>query len=346
MTQQIVRPRYVRHRNFPRQRHSRGHLMWLARQASRLSLTAQFIFDVLLKEKGYNHTQIEAMYNVGPSPEPEDSPPSMMVRPYFTTAAVQDTDLTVFPGTWVGEPTFRYRARLFFDDTTINVGEWQTSDTFSLTNTKRRDIVVEVEATNANGSVIVATRRVRVLLPGGNNPPVSTLPPSVSGEALTDHTLFVAGGNWSGDVNRVEFYWLDADTDEPLTTVSNPTLFLDNSMVGKNIKARVIATGFSGNTVEETDSVGPIVLQENPPVVTKTPRYLAVPGGLQCVIEPEDDYEYTYSWKLNGIPIGVYTDTLVFNNSMRYARAECRVIFTDPDGKTGSLIGPSYYILL
>lgn len=341
-----TRPRYVRHRKLERLRHSTWFHKWLEAQMARLSLTKRYIFDMLLNQRGYTFEQIEGMTNVTPSPVPENAPPMMRVRPYITTDVIQGARVECNPGEWISEGpvTFRYRWMLVYPDGTVTTGSWGDSNATTMTYPGQRTIWWEVEATNEHGSTIGATRKVPIHEPGEHAVPVNTSLPTVSGNYLTDNILFAEDGEWEGPVSRVRFLWKDATTGDYITSASNPTLFLDNSMVGKTIQCEVEAITANGSAKALSAPGGPVELQTNPPNITKTPRYLTVPGGLQCVIEEEPGITYDFQWKLNGVAYGPRGNQLIFEPWMYYNQAECRVIFTNAQGQVGSVLGASYYI--
>lgn len=93
----MARPRYIRHRKFNRIRHSRRLLKWLEEQATRLSVTEEALFNLMVG----NRFSFQAVESLTTFPEV----PENLVPPAITGAPEVGQTLTVTPGTWSGEPT-------------------------------------------------------------------------------------------------------------------------------------------------------------------------------------------------------------------------------------------------
>ena len=99
----MARPRYIRHRKFNRIRHSRRLLKWLEEQATRLSVTEEALFNLMVG----NRFSFQAVESLTTFPEvPENS-----AKPTITGTAEIGETLTATPGTWTGdpEPTLSYQ---------------------------------------------------------------------------------------------------------------------------------------------------------------------------------------------------------------------------------------------
>ena len=70
MSNNQVRPRNVRHRDYDRLRHSDHMKAWLVEQAARLEQTEEYVFETLLRDQGLTYEQVENL----PAPEPEPDP--------------------------------------------------------------------------------------------------------------------------------------------------------------------------------------------------------------------------------------------------------------------------------
>lgn len=104
----MARPRYIRHRKFNRIRHSRRLLKWLDEQATRLSVTEEALFNLMVG----NRFSFQAVESLTTFPEvPENS-----VAPAITGTPEVGQTLTVTPGTWSGEPSPTLTYQWFRDD--------------------------------------------------------------------------------------------------------------------------------------------------------------------------------------------------------------------------------------
>lgn len=104
----MARHRYIRHRKFNRIRHSRRLLKWLDEQATRLSVTEETLFNLMVG----NRFSFEAVESLTTFPEV----PANSVIPAITGTAQVGQTLTATPGTWSGEPTPTLSYQWFRDD--------------------------------------------------------------------------------------------------------------------------------------------------------------------------------------------------------------------------------------
>src|SRR5690606_3762988 len=104
----MARPRYIRHRKFNRIRHSRRLLKWLEEQATRLSVTEEALFNLMVG----NRFSFQAVESLTTFPEV----PEHLVAPAITGVPEVGQTLTVTPGTWSGEPSPTLSYQWFRDD--------------------------------------------------------------------------------------------------------------------------------------------------------------------------------------------------------------------------------------
>jgi hypothetical protein len=128
-------------------------------------------------------------------PDPTVAAPTKTADPSIAGTAVVGSTLTATPGTYTGSPTI---TRVWW----VN-GVATGSTGLEITSVAGTVYVVET-ATNAGGSVTATSNTITVLPPA---PPVNTIQPGITGDAVVDALLTASAGVYTGDptVTRV---WL------------------------------------------------------------------------------------------------------------------------------------------
>lgn len=138
---------YVRHGSYGRLRHSRILLEWLNAQATRLSLTALAVFQLL--KDGYSAAQIDLLAGAAPVNS---------VAPTIVGTATENEQLTADVGTWseMGSGSYSFAWKR---DAVDIVGATDAAYTL-VTADVGTTITVAVTATNSAGSTTVTSAGV------------------------------------------------------------------------------------------------------------------------------------------------------------------------------------------
>ena len=137
------------------------------------------------------------------------NPPVNTLAPTIAGTPADGGTLTAGHGTWSGTPTITYEhqwQRCAGDGTACADIDGATDETYSPTGADAgHAIVVVVTATNAGGSVAEASSPTE---PVTAEPPVNTVPPSVTGTPADGGTLTADPGTWTGTLPiTYEYQW-------------------------------------------------------------------------------------------------------------------------------------------
>lgn len=236
--------------------------------------------------------------------------PVVITAPRIDGDATVGSTLTADPGTW-SDPaaTFTY-AWLRCDGSGVcTTIAGANSATYTLRgNDVGFGIEVAVNAANAGGAgsaVSAPTAPVSHPLPG---PPVSTGPPSVTGDAAVGSMLTADPGTWSDPAATFIYAWQRCDISGACTAIGGATgsaYTPTTDDLGYWVRVEVTATGVSGTGTADSNVVGPVVLTAPPAVVSAPSLSGETTVGSTLAADPgiwsDPAATFTYAWlRCNG----------------------------------------------
>ncbi len=205
--------------------------------------------------------------------------------PTISGTATKGKTLTAGSGSWSGSApiTFAYRwLRCNSSGAACSAISGATSTTHLLVSADvGRRLRVEVTGTNDDGTAAALSAATAVVA-GGQ--PVNTQEPRISGTTVEGETLSTTSGSWSGDTPITFTYrWVRCGSDGGNADGSNcssiggatsATYKIDDSDVGKRLRARVTAKNSAGSTTVAANPTATIASKTStgPPVNTAEPR--------------------------------------------------------------------------
>ena len=197
----------------------------------------------------------------------------MITEPSIDGDAIVGSTLTADPGTW-SDPaaTFTYAWLRCDGSGACTTIDGANNATYTLRgNDIGFGIAVTVNAANAGGvgsAESAPTAPVSHPLPG---PPVSTGPPSVTGDAAVGSTLTADPGSWSDPAATFSYAWQRCDISAACAAIDGATGSVytpTTDDLGYWVRVEVTATGVSGIGSADSNVVGPVVLTAPPAVVS------------------------------------------------------------------------------
>ena len=205
--------------------------------------------------------------------------------PTISGTATKGRTLTAGSGSWSGSApiTFAYRwQRCNNSGAACSAISGATSTTHVLVSADvGRRLRVEVTGTNDDGTATALSAATAVVA-GGQ--PVNTQEPRISGTTVEGETLSTTSGSWSGDTPITFAYrWVRCGSDggnadgsncSSISGATSSTYKVDDSDVGRRLRARVTAKNSAGSTTVASNPTGTIASKAStgPPVNTAEPR--------------------------------------------------------------------------
>jgi hypothetical protein len=231
--------------------------------------------------------------------------PVVITEPSIDGDAIVGSTLTADPGTW-SDPaaTFTYAWLRCDGSGACTTIDGANNATYTLRgNDIGFGIAVTVNAANAGGvgsAESAPTAPVSHPLPG---PPVSTGPPSVTGDAAVGSTLTADPGSWSDPAATFIYAWQRCDISGACTAIdgANGSVYTPTTDdLGYWVRVEVTATGVSGTGSADSNVVGPVVLTA-PPAVVSAPSISgeAIVGSTLAAdpgIWSDPAATFTYAW--------------------------------------------------
>jgi sugar lactone lactonase YvrE len=255
-----------------------------------LSTTLQV--EITATNAGGEATQT-ATLSGSPVSEPEVSP-ERTTEDWVEGTATNGTTVTAEPGTWRGTKpiTFSYQWQRCNEEheacvnisgasgKSYGVGEADLGSTLQ----------VEVTATNSVGSATEVIWLYGVvgepLPPEPEEPPVSVLPATISGESVDGWILQAEPGTWAGSVSGYTYQWERCNEAgeecSPITGATEGTYILNDADLGFTLRQTTTATNSFGSTT--STSAATSVIAAGAPVgevpFTRSPGNGEYPGEL------------------------------------------------------------------
>ena len=205
--------------------------------------------------------------------------------PTISGTPTKGKTLTAGSGSWSGSApiTFAYRwQRCNSSGAACSAISGATTTTHVLVSADvGRRLRIEVTGTNDDGTATALSGATAVVA-GGQ--PVNTLEPTISGSAVEDETLSTTSGSWSGDTPiSFTYRWVRCGSDggnadgsncSSISGATSSTYKVDDSDVGRRLRARVTAKNAAGSTTVASNPTGTIASKASsgPPVNTAEPR--------------------------------------------------------------------------
>jgi hypothetical protein len=188
--------------------------------------------------------------------------PSNSSPPTISGTAAVGSTVTANPGTWAGSSPITYQYQWLIcgsDGGACHAIPGATAQTYKFTSSDQGNTArVNVIASNADGSSPAqssASARVTAAAASG---PVSTAPPTITGDASADGTLTASPGTWNGTQPiTFKYQWLicgnDGNACHDISGATAQTYQPTKNDVGNTVRVKVTATDSSGST--DTTSV-------------------------------------------------------------------------------------------
>ena len=251
-------------------------------------------------------------------------PPANTVAPTVSGQAVVGHVLTASPGTWTGNPppTFTYQ----WQDCDANGlscvpigGATAPSYTVAATDVGSKLLVV-VTGTNPSGSSSAASAPTSVV-PQPATPPVNTIAPVVSGQAVVGQLVSTTSGSWSGNPPpSFGYQWQDCDANglncAPISGATGSSHTVEASDLGFTLVVVVTATNASGSSSASSTPTSVVSQPASPPVNTAAPSISGQPVVGQVLSTSDGTWtgspapSFGYQWQdcdssgVNCAPIG------------------------------------------
>jgi hypothetical protein len=246
------------------------------------------------------------------------NPPVNSVLPTLSGTAQDGKALTVAKGTWTGVATIVYTYQ--WQVTTDGGATW--NDIAGAIGTSYtppagfagKQVQAIVTATNGDGSAEASSPISAVILA---NPPVNTVPPSLSGTAQDGKALTVAKGTWTGVATIVYTYQWQMSTDGGTTWTdiagaTGTSYTPPAGWAGRQVRAIVTATNGDGSA--QATSPASAVIIANPPVNTVAPTLGGTAQDGKAITVAKGTWTgiatitYTYQWQVSTDGGATWTD--------------------------------------
>jgi hypothetical protein len=188
--------------------------------------------------------------------------PSNSSPPTISGTAAVGSTVTANPGTWAGSSPITYQYQWLIcgsDGGACHAIPGATAQTYKFTSSDQGNTArVNVIGSNADGSSpaqSAASARVTAAAASG---PVSTAPPTITGDASAGGTLTASPGTWNGTQPiTFKYQWLicgnDGNACHDISGATAQTYQPTKNDVGNTVRVKVTATDSSGST--DTTSV-------------------------------------------------------------------------------------------
>jgi len=263
-----------------------------------------------------------------------NSAPVNTVAPVITGTLQAGQTLTASTGTWSGYPTPTYTYQWQQNNQTNIAGA--TSSNYTLTADDINFTVrCVVTATNSSGNTS-ANSASTTYITAGNNAPVNTAVPTITGIAQVGNTLTATTGTWTGTPTYT-YQWIN-NLFVLLGTASSYTVVSGD--IGKTIYCQVTATNTDGRVSANSVSTAAVTTPSNSaPVNTAAPVITGTPAVGQTLTTNTGTWSgyptptYTYQWIRNNINItGATTSTYIPVSGDELTTIYCRVTATNSSG--------------
>ena len=199
--------------------------------------------------------------------------PHNTAPPTITGQARQGQTVTASNGSWDNNPTsFAYQwQRCNANSSGCADITDATKQSYTLTSADvDHRVRVVVTASNADGQASATSRTSAIISSSGA--PVNTVPPTISGTAVSGEELTAHTGTWTGGVRSFSFRWQRCASDGTaclnVTGATGRTYGVRSADVGHRLRVVVTATNASGSSASATSAPTAIVSSGTPPPVT------------------------------------------------------------------------------
>ena len=219
--------------------------------------------------------------------------------------------LTASPGTWSGTTPITYTYQWFrcganVDNCAPIAGATSSTYTVQSDDVGKR-LLVQVTATNTDGSG-TAEASTTTIAPAGGNPPQNTAKPKITGTAREGEKLTVDNGSWTGTAPITYAHqWQRCDAGgagcADISGANASDYTATAADVGHTLRARVTATNAAGSAAATSDATAVIASRGTAPANTAPPtisgtaqegQTLSAANGTWAGTAP---ITYAYEWQ-------------------------------------------------
>ena len=230
--------------------------------------------------------------------------------PSISGTATQGQTLTEAPGTWSNDPeSYSYQwQRCTSAGASCTAIAGATAQTYTLT---AEDVgsTIRVQETASNGAgpgVPATSAQTAVVAAPAAGAPVSSAPPSISGQAMQGRTLTESHGTWSKDPTGYGYQWQRCNSAGASCTAiagaTGQTYTLTGDDVGSTIRVQETASNAAGPGFPATSAQTAVALAAGVPESSSPPSISGTTTQGQTLTESHGTWSnsptgYAYQWQ-------------------------------------------------